>query len=150
MEKLNLPVYEFRIKTEERKQFIFDIARRKYVTLTPEEWVRQHIIHYLTKEKKYPCQLIAVETSIKVNKLEKRCDIVLFDNTGKPLIIVECKAPSVKISQGTFNQIASYNLKLRVNYLLVTNGLNHFCCEMDYKSNSYKFITEIPEYFKAN
>lgn len=150
MEKLNLPVYEFRIKTEEKKQFIFDIARRKYVTLTPEEWVRQHIIHYLTKEKKYPSQLIAVETSIKVNKLERRCDIILFDNTGKPLIIVECKAPSVKISQGTFNQIASYNLKLRVNYLLVTNGLNHFCCEMDYENNSYKFITEIPEYFKAN
>lgn len=146
MDKLNLPEYNFKVQQNGNKKTIFDELRKKWVSLTPEEWVRQNFIQYLNQEKKYPKSLIAIEASIKVNKLEKRCDIVLYNNAGNPLIIVECKAVSVKISQETFNQIASYNMKLHVEYLLVTNGLTHYCCVMDYENNSYRFIKEIPEY----
>ena len=144
MQILNFPSYSFRIKASENKQLIFDIVRKKYVVLTPEEWVRQHCIHFLHFEKKYPISLMAIEKQVKVNTLIKRTDIVVYDTEGKPIVIVECKAPQIRISQSTFDQIARYNFDLRVPYLVVTNGLQHFCCEMNYEENSYRFLEEIP------
>lgn len=146
MQPLNLPTYNFRIKSSENKFAIFDIIRKKYVVLTPEEWVRQHMIHYLIKEKNYPKSLIAVEKKVTVNKLTKRTDILIFNTVGLPEIIVECKAPSIKINQDTFDQIARYNLKLEANYLIVSNGLKHFFCSMDAKNECYVFLENIPNY----
>jgi hypothetical protein len=146
MQPLNLPTYPFKIKSSENKYFIFDIVRKKYVMLTPEEWVRQHFIHYLISAKNYPISLIAVEKKVTVNKLTKRTDILVFNNQGNPHIIVECKAPSIKISQTSFDQIARYNLKLEANYLIVTNGLTHFYSFMDLKNETYVFMETIPEY----
>ena len=146
MEKLNLPSYNFNIKLEEQRKLIFDSIRKKYVVLTPEEWVRQNFISYLVQTKNYPQGLIAVEKKVDVNRMPQRSDIVLFNNKAVPVMIVECKAPSVKISQDTFNQIARYNMKLQVPYLVVTNGLKHYCCEINYETNSFRFIPEIPDY----
>lgn len=144
MQKLNLPTYKFRIKSNEIKHFIFDIVRKKYVILTPEEWVRQHIVHYLLTEKAYPISLMALEKKITVNKLTKRPDILIFNNQGNPHIIVECKAPSIKITQETFDQIARYNLKLKADFLMVSNGIEHFYCRMDFKEEKYIFLESIP------
>ena len=146
MQQLNLPTYKFRIKNTKNKYAIFDIIRKKYVILTPEEWVRQHIIHYLIEEKKYPVSLIGVEKKLTVNKLTKRTDILVFNNKGFPHIIIECKAPSVSINQNAFDQIARYNLKLNANYLFVTNGLNHYSCKMDFENEAYIFLESIPDY----
>jgi len=141
-----LPTYKFRIKSNENKLVIFDIIRKKYVVLTPEEWVRQHIVHYLIEEKKYPISLIAVEKKLTINNLTKRTDILVFNNKGLHEIIVECKAPKVKINQSSFDQIARYNLKLNANYLIVSNGLDHFFCSMDVKNECYIFLENIPTY----
>lgn len=146
MQPLNLPTYPFKIKSSENKYFIFDIVRKKYMVLTPEEWVRQHMIHYLISAKNYPISLIAVEKKVTVNKLTKRTDILVFNTKGTPHIIVECKAPSIKITQEAFDQIARYNLKLEANYLIVTNGLTHFYSFMDLKNECYVFLENIPEY----
>lgn len=146
MEPLNLPTYSFKIKCLDEKDFIFDIIRRDYFLLTPEEWVRQNFIQYLIHEKNYPVSLIRVEMFFKVNRLSKRGDIVLFDRKGEPLVLVECKSTKVNIAQKTFDQIARYNIKFRVNYLIVTNGLKHYCCKMDYSNHSYSFMKEIPSY----
>ncbi|MCX6256785.1 MAG: type I restriction enzyme HsdR N-terminal domain-containing protein [Bacteroidia bacterium] len=146
MESLNLPAYSFNIKSERQRNLIFDEIRKKYVPLTPEEWVRQHFVKYLINEKKYPAQLIAVEMFLKHNKMKRRCDIVIFDKSGRPLLITECKAPSVKISREAFEQLAVYNLKLLVSYLIVTNGIDHYCCKMDGENRNPVFLKEIPEY----
>ncbi|MBA7519246.1 hypothetical protein ES705_11323 [subsurface metagenome] len=146
MEPLNLPTYSFKIKCLDEKDYIFDIIRRDYFLLTPEEWVRQNFIQYLIHEKNYPGSLIRVEMFFKVNRLSKRGDIVLYDRKGKPLVLVECKSVKVNIAQKTFDQIARYNMKFRVNYLIVTNGLKHYCCKMDYSNHSYTFMKEIPGY----
>lgn len=146
MQPLNLPTYPFKIKSSENKYFIFDIVRKKNVVLTPEEWVRQHIVHYLVSAKNYPISLIAVEKKVTVNKLTKRTDILVFNNLGNPHIIVECKAPSIKITQEAFNQIARYNLKLEAKYLIVTNGLTHFYAVMDLENECYVFLDTIPNY----
>jgi len=146
MQPLNLPTYKFRIKSNENKLVIFDIIRKKYVVLTPEEWVRQHIVHYLIEEKNYPISLIAVEKKLTINNLTKRTDILVFNNKGLHEIIVECKAPKVKINQSSFDQIARYNLKLNANYLIVSNGLDHFFCSMDVKNECYVFLENIPTY----
>lgn len=144
MKELNFPHYSFRLKASENKTLIFDIVRKKHVVLTPEEWVRQHVIHFLHTEKKYPLSLMAVEKQVKVNSLTQRTDVVVYNREGKPYIIVECKAPSVAISQGTFDQIARYNLELDAPFLLVTNGLNHYHCMMDHANQSYVFLQELP------
>ena len=144
--KLNLPNAALKIKLVEETTQVFDEVRKKYFKLTPEEWVRQNFIHYLNKEKNYPFGLMGVEIMVKYNSLKTRADIVIWNREGMPSVIVECKAPNVKITQDTFNQIAKYNYKLRVKYLVVTNGLQHFCCEMDYKNNKITFLEEIPEY----
>ena len=143
MEKLNFPSYDFKIRTSDKVTQIFDIVRRKYVALTPEEWVRQHFIHYLINEKKIPQSLLAVEMNIRLNDMKKRCDIVGYNNSGIPILIVECKAPGIKISQATFDQVARYNISLKVKYLAVSNGLEHFFCEIDFKKKSYKFLKEL-------
>ena len=130
----------------EEKTHIFDIVRKKYLLLTPEEWVRQNFIHYLNKEKKYPLGLMGVEQMVKYNSLKTRADIVIYNLEGKPNVIVECKAPEVKITQDTFNQIAKYNSQLKVKYLIVTNGMKHFCCQMDYENNKITFLEDVPAY----
>ena len=143
---LSLPIYKLKMKSEGENTYIFDVVRKKYLLLTPEEWVRQNFIHYLNKEKKYPLGLMGVEQMVKYNSLKTRADIVMYNTEGKANIIVECKAPDVKITQDTFNQIAKYNSQLKVKYLLVTNGMNHYCCEMNYEKNEIVFLEEVPTY----
>jgi hypothetical protein len=146
MLQLNLPTYSFKIKKEKEKQFIFDKIRKKYVFLTPEEWVRQHFIEFLISEKKYPQSFIANEVSITYNGLKKRCDSLVYNKEGKIKLIVEFKAPHIHITQETFDQIAVYNMKLKVDFLIVSNGLEHFCCRIDYQNMKYDFLQEIPKY----
>ena len=146
MQKLNLPEYSFRIKTTEGKSFIFDSLRKKYVRLTPEEWVRQNFVQFLIVEKKYSVSLIAVEAGVKVNNNPQRADLVIFDRSGNPALVAEFKAPEVKISQQTFDQIVRYNMQLKVKLLIVSNGLEHFCCRINYADNSYAFLPEIPDF----
>jgi len=146
MQKLNLPTYNFKLKSSQNKTLIFDKLRKKYLVLTPEEWVRQHFVQYLIDEKKYPISLIALEKQLTINNLKKRSDILIFNKKGNHEIIVECKAPSIKITQDTFDQIARYNLKLKAKFLIVTNGLEHFYCKMDFKNKTYIFLKEIPNY----
>lgn len=146
MQKLNLPTYKFKLKSSENKTLIFDKLRKRYFVLTPEEWVRQHYVSFLIKEKKYPDSLIALEKQLTINKRKKRTDILVFNKKGKPEIIVECKAPQIKITQDTFDQIARYNLKLKANYLIVTNGLEHYYCKMDFENETYIFLKDIPDY----
>ena len=143
---LNLPQYSFRLREKLGKKLIFDSFRRQWVSLTPEEWVRQNFARYLTEEKHFPASLVAIERSLKINQRDFRTDIVLFSKSGNPLIVVECKAPEVKISQQVFDQIARYNLDLRVSYLIVTNGLEHYCCRFDQELLTYTFLPEIPDY----
>jgi type I site-specific restriction endonuclease len=146
MPQLMLPKAALKIKSVEGTTQVFDVVRKKYFVLTQEEWVRQHFIHFLNAEKKYPLGLMRVEKIIKYNNLRTRADIVLHNTDGKPNMIVECKAPNVKITQDSFNQIAKYNFQLRVEFLVVTNGLQHFCCKMDYKKDEIKFVEEIPSF----
>ena len=143
---LNLPPFKYKLKSNENKTFIFDVVRKKYVVLTPEEWVRQHIIHFLTQQKGYPKSLISIEKQVVVNKLSKRTDIVVYTNKGLPYIIVECKAPSVKITQKAFDQIARYNLKLQADYLIVSNGLKHYFAQLDTIKQDFIFLKDIPKY----
>ena len=146
MQKLNLPYYDHRIKNNENRQEIFDPCRKKYVALTPEEWVRQNFLQYLLRDLGYPAGRTAVEMSLQVGKMKKRADIVVFDPFGAPYLVVECKAPQVEITQGVFDQIARYNLSLGVSFLVVTNGLKHVCCSMDKESRKYVFYSRIPVY----
>ena len=146
MPQLNLTNAVLKTKLVEGTTQVFDAVRKKYLVLTPEEWVRQHFIHYLNSEKKYPLGLMGIEQMVKYNEQSTRADIVLYTNEGKPNMIVECKSPKVKITQDAFNQIAKYNFKLRVDFLVVTNGMQHFCCAMDYENNKITFLEEIPQF----
>lgn len=146
MQKLNFPTYTFRFKNSKNKRLIFDDVRKKFVALQPEEWVRQHCIHYLIEIKNYPKSLINVEKELRINNLRKRYDIVIYNADGSIHLIVECKAASITINQDTFDQIARYNLALNAKYLMVTNGLNHYYCNMDYQAERYNFLKDIPEY----
>ncbi len=148
MQKLNLPEYAFRTKTENGKQLIFDSIRKKFVVLTPEEWVRQNFIQYLKKEKKYPENLMAVEKQIMVNDKRRRFDLLIYLRNGQPYLIAEFKAPNVKITQDAFDQVVRYNMALRVERVIVSNGLQHFACEIDYVKNSFSYLPEIPEFFE--
>src|SRR5690606_37107128 len=144
MQELNFPKYSFRIKSSENKLSIFDEVRKKYVLLTPEEWVRQNTVQYLLCEKKYPKTLLNVEKVIKINDLTKRYDIVIYKPDGSIFLLVECKAPHIKITQESFDQIARYNLVLKAEYLMVTNGINHYFCKMDFKNERYNFLNNLP------
>jgi len=146
LDKLNFPTYAFRVQGQDDAKQIFDDIRKKYVALTPEEWVRQHIIRYLIREKNYPGGLFSVETGLKYNRLTKRTDVVVYNPNGEVVLLIECKAPGVTINQDPFNQIAMYNKELRGKVLIVTNGLAHYCCEMDYEGGEHKFLDEIPDY----
>ena len=146
MQKLNFPTYNFRFKNSENKIAIFDEIRKKFMLLTPEEWVRQHVIQYFLLDKKYPKSLINVEKVLKVNGLTKRYDVVVFNSDGSIFILVECKAPEIKITQSTFDQIARYNMTMKAQYLMVTNGLNHYFCQMDFEKEQYIFLKELPNY----
>ncbi len=146
MQKLNFPCYTFRFKNSENKVAIFDVVRKKFIILTPEEWVRQHVVRFLLEQKKYPLSLINVEKVLKVNDLRKRYDIVVYNTDGTINILVECKAPEVTIAQITFDQIAQYNMTLHANFLMVSNGLNHYFCQMDFVNEKYQFLKELPTY----
>ena len=138
----------FRFKNSENKVAIFDEIRKKFIILTPEEWVRQHVVHYLLQDKKYPKSYINVEKIIKINNLNKRYDIVVYQPNGEVFLLIECKAPEITINQQTFDQIARYNLVLNAKYLMVSNGLNHYFCKMDFENQKYIFLKELPEFEK--
>lgn len=150
MHNLNLPACELRICQKEDKTYIFDAFRKKYVALTPEEWVRQNFLAWLTHTKAYPKSLIAVETALKYNNLPKRADAVVYAKSGIPQMIIECKAPQVKIDQDVFDQAMRYNARFQVEYLVMTNGMEHYCCRLDYSKKTYSFIQEIPHYDQLN
>lgn len=144
--QLNLPSYPHRIKHTDSGDKIHDLLRNKYVSLTPEEWVRQHFIAFLINHKGYKASLMANEVSLTLNNTQRRCDTVVFDSTATPLVIIEYKAPSIEITQKVFDQIVRYNMVLQAHYLIVTNGITHYCCLIDYGNHTYKFLTEIPPY----
>ena len=146
MQPLNFPKFDFRFKSTENQLRIFDIIRKKFVLLGPEEWVRQHVIHFLVFIKKYPKSHINVEKQIVVKGRPKRYDVVVFDTLGNIQLLVECKAPYVALHQSTFDQIAIYNLQTAANFLMVTNGLHHLFCQMDMKQEKYVFLPDIPEF----
>jgi len=146
MIQLNFPEYEFIIRREGNRLIIFDPVRKKYVTLTPEEWVRQHVINYLVNDKGFPVSLISAEGNIRLYKTSKRYDVVAFDRNGNPLLIVECKSPDIKLDQNVVDQVIRYNLTLRVNYLIITNGMRHFCLKRDTQKDFYIPLDEIPSY----
>ncbi len=146
MYKLNLPVFEPSLKKEQGKIWIFDGIRKKYIVLTPEEWVRQHFINYLITELKYPKSLFRIEGSLTYNKLQKRSDILVFDRNGKAWMLIECKSPTIKLNQKAFNQVAVYNMTLGAKYLAVTNGMAHFCFEAASHGNEPKTLNEFPAF----
>lgn len=146
MNSLNLPSYEARVRSVSGRRQIFDVLRKKYVSLTPEEWVRQHFIHYLIEHLGYPAMLMANEVQLRIGDKRVRADSVLYDRRLAPRMIMEYKAPDVALTQKVFDQISAYNLLLRVDYLVVTNGLDTYACKMDYERGSYSFMTSIPTY----
>lgn len=146
MLELNLPPFEKKIIQNGDKAQIFDVIRKRYVALTPEEWVRQHFVHFLIEQKGYPLSHMSNEQQVKLNGMSRRCDTVLYDSSLQPLLIAEYKAPNIQITQKTFDQICRYNIVLKVKYLIVSNGMRHFCCKVDYDNNSYTFLPDIPAY----
>ncbi len=146
MQSLNFPAYDFRFKNSENKVHIFDTIRKKFVVLQPEEWVRQNVVQFLIHEKKYPQSLINVEKQLTINTLKKRYDIVVFDPMGNITVLVECKSPKITMNQQTFDQIARYNMQLNAEFLMVTNGLQHFYCKMDFSKEKYTFLEQIPDF----
>lgn len=146
MIQLNLPPYEIKIQKSGEREQIFDVLRRKYVALTPEEWVRQHFVHHLMEQKHYPAALLANEVKLQVGDKVLRADSVLYSTSLQPRMIIEYKAPHIEITQKTFDQISVYNLLLHADYLVVSNGLQHYICQMDYEQQRYFFLEEIPDY----
>ncbi len=127
---------------------IFDFLRKKYVALTPEEWVRQHFTHYLVEHKGYPKGLLGNEIELQIGDKRLRCDSILYNKVARPQMIIEYKAPTVPLQQKVFDQVSAYNLLLRVDYLVISNGMEHYCCKMDYEHQKYLFLQEIPDYEK--
>jgi hypothetical protein len=146
LQALNLPPYPFKISDKDGVLSIFDESRKKHIIITPEEWVRQHFVQYLINQKKYPKSLIKLEGGLRLNNMAKRSDILVFNNTGQKILMVECKAPSVNIDQKVFDQVARYNMTHKVELLAVTNGLQHYYCRIDFEKGNYKFIEELPDY----
>ena len=143
---LNLPPYAVRLGGTKEKPTIFDVLRRKHVALTPEEWVRQHFVHFLMEQKGYPRTLLANEVELHVGDKRLRCDTLLYNRSLEPRMIIEYKAPGIALQQRVFDQISVYNFLLHVDYLVVSNGLEHYCCRMDYERQQYSFLQEIPAY----
>lgn len=146
MLQLNLPLYNFRTKNVNDKVYILDINRKKYVSLTPEEWVRQHFIRFLIENFGYPSSLIAIEKQLILNKMKKRCDAIVYNNNAEPIVIIEFKAPNITITQQTFDQAAVYNTKLNVQFYMISNGLEHYCCKVDFVNSKYHFLSGIPHF----
>jgi hypothetical protein len=146
MKELNLPAYDVKIRGTRERPEIFDFLRHRFVALTPEEWVRQHFTHWLTTEKGYPKGLLGNEVALRCGDKTLRCDSVFYNKQTRPLMIIEYKAPAVPLTQRVFSQISAYNLLLHVDYLVVSNGLQHFCCRMDYDRQTYHFLQAIPDY----
>lgn len=146
MVTLNLPSFAYKVQKVQGKALIFDMIRKKYVALTPEEWVRQHLLHFLIDHLSYPKALIRVEGGMKYNSLAKRTDVVVFDREGKPLLIVECKSFKVPINQKVFEQSSIYNGTLQASYLLISNGIDHYCCRIDHQTKSFAFLDTLPRY----
>ncbi len=146
MTELNLPAYPFKVIKKGDKPFIFDEFRKNYVALTPEEWVRQHFLKWLTLHLGYPNGLMAVEAPLQYNTLKKRADAVVYSNTGQPLMIIECKAPGVAITQQTFEQAARYNFSFNTRFLAMTNGITHYCCEIDIENGKIRYMENFPSY----
>lgn len=143
---LNLPPYPAKLTKENETIFIFDDLRKKKLVLTPEEWVRQHWVHYLHLQKKYPKSLMKIEGGLKLNDLQKRSDLLIYNNRGEKIVLAEFKAPHIKITQVTFEQIANYNSIHKIPLLLVSNGLEHYYCKIDFQNSSFIFIEELPSY----
>ena len=150
MEPLNLPTYLFRIKEDKGKKYIFDEIRRRFVLLTPEEWVRQHVVNYLVSEKNFPRQLVSVEKGFQQNRNRQRYDLLVYNRKGKPLMIVECKAPGVEINQHVFDQANRYNNKHNAQYMLISNGIKHYCCYINPVNRQYAFLKDIPDFNEIN
>ena len=146
MQALNLPPYDVKLRGTREKPEIFDFLRRRFVALTPEEWVRQHFTHWLVEHKGYPQALLGNEIELRIGEKRLRCDSLLYNKEMSPRMIIEYKAPSVAVTQKVFNQISTYNLLLHVDYLIVSNGLQHYCCRMDYEHERHEFMQEIPDY----
>lgn len=146
MTRLNLPPFEIKLRGTKAQPQIFDILRKKYIALTPEEWVRQHFVHFLVEHKGYPTALMANEIQLKVGEKTLRADSILYSRDLKPRMIIEYKAPHIPITQKVFDQISIYNMLLHVDYLVVSNGLQHYICKMDYNDKKYLFLEDIPDY----
>ncbi len=146
MQRLNLPTYSFKIKSEGRNNYIFDRLRKKYVKLTPEEWVRQNFIMFLERERGYPVTRIATEKGMNLRSMEKRADILVYDSYANPLLLAECKAPDVTLNNEVFQQVSAYNLHFKVRYLALTNGMDNYCCRLDYNKGEITFLDDIPYY----
>lgn len=146
MNRLNLPQYEIKTSYKDGHLTILDVLRRRFVALTPEEWVRQHFVHFLIEHKGYPSALLANEVELTCGQKRLRCDSLLYSTEAKPRMIIEYKAPTVALTRKVFDQISAYNMLLHVDYLVVSNGLQHFCCRMDYQNGTYEFLRDIPEY----
>lgn len=146
MLSLNLPAFEAKVTTRQGKEVIFDAIRKRYVALTPEEWVRQHFVHFLVCCKGYPPGLLANEVTLKLNHTTKRCDTVLYRKDLTARMVIEYKAPHVAITQAVFDQVVRYNIVLKVDYLIVSNGIDHYCCRIDYRNQAYAFLDDIPGY----
>ncbi len=146
MYKLNLPTFDFKLSSKDSKNFIFDIIRKKHYVLTPEEWVRQNLIHYLVLKLNYPKSLIKVEAKLKYNNLTKRADILVYDNNFAIKLLVECKSYKIKLNKSAFDQASVYNKIFKSEYLMVSNGINHFCCKYDWKNKKIIYIDSFPKY----
>ncbi|MAX79604.1 MAG: restriction endonuclease subunit R [Crocinitomicaceae bacterium] len=146
MQALNLPEYNFKFGLENGKTTIWDTIRKKYIILTPEEWVRQNFVEFLIQQHQFPRSLIQIEKGLRVHKTYKRADVICNNQNGYPVLLVECKAPEVKITQAAFDQVARYNITFKVPYLVVTNGISHYCCKVDLEKKDYTFLEELPSY----
>lgn len=146
MYQLNLPTYDLRLRRIGNRDMIFDVLRRKYVALTPEEWVRQHFVHFLIEHKGYPTALLANEIELRIGGKHLRADTLLYNKELRPHMLIEYKSPTIALTQKVFDQISAYNLLLHTDYLIVSNGMQHICCRMDYEQNTYHFLEEIPDY----
>jgi len=144
MEVLNLPRYFFSIKEVKGKKYIFDDIRRRYVILSPEEWVRQNLIRFLTENRNFPLQLISIEKAYNQSQITRRYDLLVYNRLGKPIMIIECKAPGVEINQKAFDQATRYNERYQAGYMLISNGLKHYCCKIDKDGKHYEFMADIP------
>ena len=148
MYQLNLPTYDLRLRRTGNRDMIFDVLRRKYVALTPEEWVRQHFVHFLIEHKGYPTALLANEIELRIGGKHLRADTLLYNKELRPHMLIEYKSPTIALTQKVFDQISAYNLLLHADYLIVSNGMQHICCRMDYEQNTYHFLEEIPDYYE--